>query len=207
MAHRTAALLAEAGWHALLDRILLRVGHDLNGRLAAMEALQQLVELGDVPTDSLRREAERLEALSRLVARLPADLGAERSAFSLGGLLERALEVMASLDRTEEGVAALRLDEEAPPVLVNEGRCFRGLLLYVDWVHRSGVEGSLVFEVRGDPDTVEVRCALGSDDVDSEPLERLSRVFALDGGSVGLDEVLGARLSLPSLARARAGGY
>ena len=185
----------------------MRVCHDLNGRAAALGALQQLIDMGDTPPSALEHETERLAVLARRVAMLPADPTQERSALSLGRLVERALEVLGMVHDADVRGGVVRIDEETPPVLVQEGACMRGLLLYVDWALRTVASSPAVFEVTGTPDAVVLRCRVGVEAVDAEPLDRLCQLFALDGGEAGMEHDGYASLRLPSLASARARGY
>jgi hypothetical protein len=71
-----AVLLANAGWPAVLDRLLQGLGHDLNNRVQSLLSLVQLFQIDD-ETESLRpfleKEVDQLEEVVMLLRLIPAD--------------------------------------------------------------------------------------------------------------------------------------
>jgi hypothetical protein len=203
--HPAAGLLANAGWSALQDRILMDLCHDLNGRIAALHALWQLTEMGETPPTDLGSELARLE---RVAGRLSHLLGAVDEAppvpLEPRQLFERALACLRGASHAHDAID-LAVEGALPAVLLNEGRCLRAILLFVD--RAVAMRGDVVFTIRGDPDGVEmafdVEGGVGPDD--AADLALLDAVLRLDGGAVSVEPARCA-LRLPSLTRARTRG-
>jgi hypothetical protein len=204
--HRAAVLLARAGWSALQDRILMDLCHDLNGRIATLYALWQLTEMGETPPTDLASELARLEGVAGRLSQL---LGAVDEARPVPlepqQLVERALRCLEGASHASHGSLDLVLEGALPAVLVNEGRCMRTILLFVD--RAVALRGDVTFTIRGVPDGVElafdVDGGVGPDD--GADLALLDAVLRLDGGAVSVEPARCA-LTLPSLERARAEG-
>jgi hypothetical protein len=204
--HPAAVLLANAGWSALQDRILMDLCHDLNGRIAALYALWQLTEMGETPPTDLASELARLEGVAGRLAQL---LGAVDEAppapLEPRQLVERALKCLEGASHASHGSLDLAVEGTLPAVCVNEGRCLRTILLFVD--RAVAMAGDVAFTIRGDPDGVElafdVDGGVGPDD--GANLALVDAVVRLDGGAVSVEPARCA-LRLPSLTRARAEG-
>lgn len=203
--HPAAGLLANAGWSALQDRILMDLCHDLNGRIAALHALRQLTEMGETAPTDLASELARLEGVAgRLSQLLGAVDGAPPVPLEPRQLVERALACLRGASHAHGGID-LAVEGALPAVLVNEGRCLRTILLFAD--RAAAMRGDVVFTIRGDPEGVElafdVDGGVGPDD--AADLALLDAVLRLDGGAVSVEPARCA-LRLPSLTRARAEG-
>ena len=204
--HPAAVLLAEAGWPAFQDRLILGLCHDLNGRVASLQAVTHLVEMGEPLPATLGIEAERLKEVANRLALLHGDLEAPPTPFALDQLLRLAVDTYARLKDVDGSTVDVGVNEGAPPVLVNEGRFMRTLLLFVDWARCSTSGSALTLEVTGDADGVEVGFDAPEEQPDARrPLSALDRVASIEGGRVSLDAGRGI-LALPSLSRSRAEG-
>ena len=201
-AHRVAALLADAGWADLLNRILMGLCHDVNGRVASLEAARQLAEMGASGPDNLGYEVERLTGVAARMEALVGDVEGPAAAFPLSALLATAVELHAHLKDVGGAPLAVAEEPDLPPVLVNEARGVRLLLLFVDLASRAGVES---LELGGDADGAELSFAAPEADAERERAAALDRVAACDGGRVSW-KADRCSLELPSLARARAEG-
>jgi hypothetical protein len=204
--HPAAVLLANAGWSALQDRVLMDLCHDLNGRIAALHALWQLTEMGETPPTDLASELARLEGVAGRLSQL---LGAVDEAppvpLEPRQLVERALKCLEGASHASQGSLDLAVEGPLPAVLVNEGRCLRTILLFVD--RAVAMAGDVSFTIRGDPDGIELAFDVegGAGPDDGADLALLDAVLRLDGGAVSVEPARCA-LRLPSLARARADG-
>lgn len=176
--------------------------HDVNGRVASLGAVIQLVELGESIPDSFPAELDRLEDVARRMTLLVGHLEAPPAALPIGDLVDRAVELQRNLKDLGGGTVRVDRASGLPPVLVNEGRCFRALALFVDLAGRWGADG---ITLGGDADGVDVTFEVDPERLDHDALASLDRVVALDGGTVAGD---GGRCAfeLPSLSRARAEG-
>jgi hypothetical protein len=203
--HPAAVLLANAGWSALQDRILMDLCHDLNGRIAALHALWQLTQMGETPPTDLASELARLEGVAGRLSQL---LGSVDEAppvpLEPQQLVERALACLHGASHVHGGLD-LAVEGALPAVLVNEGRFLRAILLFVD--RAVAMRGDVVFTIRGDSDGVELAFDVegGVGPGKGADLASLDAVLRLDGGAVSVEPARCA-LRLPSLTRARAEG-
>jgi hypothetical protein len=123
----------------------------------------------------------------------------------LGHLLQRAVDTYANLKDLDHATVDLRVEDGAPPVLVNEGRFSRTLLLFVDCACRSSAGSAVTLEVSYDADRVEVGFDAPDGKPDASQLGALGRVASIEGGRVTLDAGR-CVMTLPTLSRSRAEG-
>ena len=205
--HEAASLLALSGWSYVLDRILASVCHDLNGRVSSLQALTQLMELGETLPETLNAEPAKLESIVRLLALIPAYLGAEPSPIRMQDLLSSAMDLHGKVrSAMEEQPPSVEFLDGVPPVLVNESRAVRGMVLLLDHSMRSSPEPGVSVRVGGDESMATVGLPLGAVGVqDEDSLEPLTQLFEMDGGELEV-EARTLVLRLPSVAAARAAG-
>jgi hypothetical protein len=202
VARRAAGLLAEAGWTDLFDRVIHGVCHDLNGRVTSLHAVTQLVELGEGLPPTFGVEEERLAQIARGLMMIPYDLGAEPNAAILPELMERVLSIHDKVRDVELSKPHLTVGEEVPPVLVNEGRCVRALVLVVDRYLRHAPKADAAIRVAASSGDAEVSLPGAADALSETEAEALAEVLAMDGVELrGNEDEL--RVVFPSLARAR----
>jgi signal transduction histidine kinase len=205
MAFSATMALAGAGWGPLQSRLLHGICHDLNSRIGALYAMARLVELGEpAAVAGVGREGELLEGVARRLAQLAGDVEGNRAPIDLGELLGRAVELHACLEDLDGARVESVVAPGLPAILAGEARCLRLLLLWVDAACRSGGGDSVMIQVAGDADRLEVSFQAAGESLDGS-IEALDRLATIDGGAAGR---VGARwqLHFPSLGRARERG-
>jgi hypothetical protein len=201
-----ASLLAQSGWGYVLDRILAGVCHDLNGRVSSLQAVTQLLALGEPLPDTFHTEPEQLADIARFVALIPSDLGAEPIPIAAEEILHTAVDLHARVRGAIVEPTPLEILEGVPPVLVNRGRAVRGAILLTDYSMRSLPEPDRPIRLGGDSVQAIIEFPVGdAGSQDPDLLEPLARLFEIDGGDL---QVTHGQLlfRLPSLAAARAAG-
>lgn len=176
--------------------------HDVNGRVASLGAVIQLVELGEPIPPSFSEELDRLEDVARRMTLLVGHVEAAPTPFDIGILLERAVDLQRHLKDLSQRRIGLNAEPGLPAVLVNEGRCFRTLALFVDLAVRLGAD---TIALGGTAEGVQISFEIDADALDRQTIAALDRLAAADGGNVAHD---GRRCSLrlTSLSRARSAG-
>ena len=183
MSETESRILGGAGWPSLLDRILGRLSHDLNGRTMALDAMFGFVEAGRDPPSGLRDEVERLWEISQLLSILPAQAQMPPQAALVREALQPALRLYTHLLRSSESPVGADISGDPPPIRVGEARFTRAILLYLDALG-AGPSQPPVLHVRGDPDHVEIRAAVGPNASEGSSLTSLGELFAIDAGTL-----------------------
>jgi hypothetical protein len=201
-----SVLLAEAGWDRVLNGILHGFCHDLNGRVTSLEAIKQLVGMGE-PTPDLSIEAERLSGVTKKLASICGDLGGPAGGLMLEDVAEAALSLAAKGLRDLSEPVPLQRAAESMPVRVNETRLLRGLVVLVHTVAEAA-RASPATAVEADE--LEVRFVVGwpgaeapTDTLNADAMSALASLFKMDEGALA---ITGEKIVLrfPSLAALRA---
>jgi signal transduction histidine kinase len=150
----TAPAADEGAWIEVSDALLAGITHDLNGRVAAVAGLLQVL-VGETPhADALallRREGERLDATVALLRTYPR--GAERApeAIDPRELLPQLLALHARRDDRQGAIARLEIAPAAPPARADRTWLGRALLVLIARAGRAGEAGGPVpFLMRAD---------------------------------------------------------
>ncbi len=199
--HGSASRLAAAGWGPFQDRLVLGLCHDVNGRVTSLQAVTQLVDMGEPLPETFGIEVERLEELAERMSVLYGNVEAPPIPFSLPELLERAAKLYGQLKSGSPETVRLAIQEGTPPVLINEGRCLRYLLLFLDEACTTGESPEVTLEVVGDREGVQLWFKAGPG-TEAPGLDALDELVQLDSGEV-IFEAGRWVLRLPSLSRAR----
>jgi hypothetical protein len=226
--------LESAGWPEVVDRLIFRVCHDLNGRISALSHLAFLVEAGEECPDFIARtlegEVDRLSQLVGLLESLP-DLGVrQEEAINLSELattLAHFMNRQAGLDGVR--ISAMTIGDP-PPVLMDRTVLSRSLALLLTHAaaecRRSGgkgleavvsekdegvlltLGGDLTFPTRREaaPELVAGEAPFSREEL----LELVAGVLERSGGRLegtaqGRPGSTSLRIWLPSLAQARNG--
>lgn len=199
---RTESLLAEAGWLRLLDQILARLSHDLNGRAMALDAIVHFVDAGRPVPPVFRQEVGRVQELAEVLALIPSSIDSTPIPVILSEALLPALRLHQSMAETNPPYLQIDVAGSTPPVLVAEGRFLRAMVIYLSLLDE-GAEGHPWLRVTGDETMAEIRGIIEPGDAHQAAWTALADVFSLDSGQLFLEDGE-CVLQLPSLSVARA---
>ncbi len=201
----------------MLDSVLRGLRHDLNSRLASLDAVVMLTDLGDLEqplSATIAAELDRLGSVVAVLGMLPGDLDANPIPVMLQDIAAQAIQLAGTAMHAVDQPPVLEVEPGVPPVLANEARALRATVLLICrlvsdspaglQIVVSGDEHNAVLTLRPHSTGQEQPGApvgLGSG-MEAEALEAL---FRLDAGELRSDD-LGVTLRFPSLARARAQG-
>ena len=216
----SARLLAQAGWSRVLDSVLRGLRHDLNSRLASLDAIVMLTDLGGLEQPlaaSVASELDRLSSVVQVLGLLPGDLDADPIPVMPQEIVARAIQLAGTATHVVDRAAELEVEEGVPPVLANEARALRSTVLLL---HRLLAHSSAGLHVVVSGDEQNALVTLRPHSTGEEPDEKtgapiglasgpeaeaLEALLRLDGGELCRDD-LGVMLRFASLARARAEG-
>ncbi len=210
----SAELLARAGWLDLLDDLHGGLCHDVNSRVASVEALLHILELDGGTAGRtevyLAPEAVRLAELARVLGHLSGRVDARAEAFEMAEILSVAALLHARHRTLGTLEAQVSPTPQVAPVRASRPRLLRVLLLLLaaagSGAHAAGSK-ALRAEITGTEGWVELRVRWGAKgtgprgpELLAGSAESLARLLALDdGGLLAEEDALGLRL--PALGR------
>ena len=115
------ALLNDAGWGEVADRLLRGVGHAVNGRAATLASWIDLSETGSVETKVLEPEVDKLTALAKQVSAIVVGSDQPAEVLLLGEVLEQTVPVH-HMHRGLESVGTEVEREGSPTAIRTSGR-------------------------------------------------------------------------------------
>ena len=211
-------------WLRVNEKVLKGLNHQLTNRLAALDAVTQLVEPGEVADEqlvqTLAREVERLGTLLRLYRLLPAEPTALSEAVRIQDIVPSVLELH-TYHADLKAVACLLGDgNDAGPVSVRPSALLRSLLVLLESAaghsSRTGSGLPIVLACHGTPTDVTITIEAPSPNSDGlfdgsgSVIDAVRSALAHAGGTVvatrdsreGLP-LITYRLTLPTLAESR----
>ena len=212
-----AVLLARAGWPAVVDAVLSGISHELSGRVASLDALVGLHQMqGQEQTPIatyLEGEIQKLQSTVELLRLIPGNLGADAEGALPKDIATRSLAISRMQSILSSVDIKTSIGNDVAPVLVNQSRLFRILLILLRRAgscadHLGLTEIVMTGETVGDE--VVLRIVPGPaqnqgrpEDPGDENIKALAEVLAMDGGSLFFPEGGFVEVRLPTLARAR----
>ena len=183
---------ADADWLPVLEGLLRGTQHSLNNRLAALDGVVSLQEMGlarpEELQERLRAELERLRQLLYLMRQLTPKTTPRREPGRIGDALRAAAELFTHRADSRE-VSIAKIDEEpddADPVMLWRADRFRAMVLLLIAASEAAVPGSVLHvTIRGGDHLVHVTVAgaiAPSEAVESPVYQALVRFAAAEKG-------------------------
>jgi hypothetical protein len=211
-------------WLRVNEKVLKGLNHQLTNRLAALEAVAQLFEPGEMTdrqlVDTLAREVERVATLLRLYRMIPAEPTAAPEAVRVQDIIPYVLELH-TYHADLRGVTCLLGEVSDPqPVCVRPSALLRSMLVLLEsaagHTSRAGRGLPIVLSYGGTPTTVTISIEAPSPNAEKlfagsgSLIDAVRSALAHAGGSIeagvqlrdGLSLVT-YRLTLPTLSEAR----
>lgn len=211
-------------WLRVNEKVLKGLNHQLTNRLAALEAVAQLFEPGEMTdrqlVDTLAREVERVATLLRLYRMIPAEPTAAPEAVRVQDIIPCVLELH-TYHADLRGVTCLLGELSDPqPVCVRPSALLRSMLVLLEsaagHTSRTGSGLPIVLSYSGTPTTVTISIEAPSPNAEKlfagsgSLIDAVRSALAHAGGSIeaavqlrdGLSLVM-YRLTLPTLSEAR----